>query len=511
MLKSILIATVIASYAFNGITQSEARSLRSTRLAKDSTRAQTPPNIVFIFADDMGYGDVQVFNPERGKIATPHMDALAREGMIFTDAHTSSSVCTPSRYSLLTGRYNWRTTRQVSVTGGFSKPLIPISRMTVASLLKAQGYNTAMIGKWHLGMNMPEGDGMNNIDWKGTVTGGPYDLGFDYFFGISASLDMAPYIYLEDDGFVGECTTTKAFHRKGPAHADFEAIDVLDDLAEKAVGYIQKQDASTPFFSYIALPSPHTPIVPTPEWQGKSGLGLYGDFQMQTDAFVGQIVEAINAAGLRENTLIIVSSDNGCSKQADFPALNAQGHYPSAQFRGSKADLWDGGHRVPFIVHWPASIKSGTQSDQLICMTDFIATCAELSGAELPADAGEDSVSFLPALKGQTIESTRAGVIHHSISGHFAYRLGKYKLMLAKGSGGWTSPKEKEMPKGSPKAQLYDLEKDPGETTNLYESHPEVAARLLAQLESDVARGRSTAGEEAKNDIENIRLWKSEK
>ena len=466
------------------------------------------PNIVFIYADDMGYGDVQCLNPERGKIPTPYMDQLAEEGMIFTDAHTSSSVCTPSRYSLMTGRYNWRTAKQGGVLNGFGTPLIPTSRMTVASLLKAQGYNTGMIGKWHIGMNFTKaGKAQIDVDWKGPITGGPYDLGFDYYFGISASLDMPPYIYIENDRFVGECTTTKAFFRKGPAHEDFEAIDVLDDLAEKAIAYIQKQTASKPFFTYIALPSPHTPIVPTPEWQGKSELGKYGDFQMQTDGFVGQIMDAVAAGGFSENTLFIVSSDNGCSKAADIKGLQAQGHFPSAHLRGSKADLWDGGHRVPFIVRWPASVKAGSQSDQLICLTDVIATYAEITGATLPGDAGEDSVSFLPALKGKAIESTRAGVIHHSISGHFAYRMGKYKLLLAKGSGGWTSPTEKEA-KDPPKAQLYDMEKDPGETTNLYASHPEVAERLLKQLEMDVAQGRSTPGAPAKNDIEKVRLWK---
>lgn len=481
-------------------------------LGASLVQAAAPPNIVFIYADDMGYGDVQCLNPERGNILTPHMDKLAGEGMIFTDAHTSSSVCTPSRYALMTGRYNWRSERQAGVLNGFGKPLIPTSRMTVASLLKAQGYNTAMIGKWHLGMNfVKKGKAQHQVDWKGPITGGPYDLGFDYYFGISASLDMPPYIYIENDRFVGECTTTKAFKRKGPAHEDFEAIDVLDDLAEKAVETIQEQTTSRPFFMYVALASPHTPIVPTPEWQGKSELGAYGDFQMQTDAVVGQIVDALDAAGFCDNTLVIVSSDNGCSKAANIKGLEAKGHYPSAQFRGSKADVWDGGHRVPFIVRWPARVKAGTQSDQLICLTDLFATCAELTGAQLPANAGEDSVSFLPALKGLPITSTRAGIIHHSIRGHFAYRLGKWKLLLAKGSGGWTSPKEQEMPTGSPQAQLYDMEADPGETTNLYQSHPEVAERLLKQLEEDVARGRSTAGTGSKNDKEKINLWKSGK
>ena len=232
---------------------------------------------------------------------------------------------------------------------------------------------------------------------------------------------------------------------------------------------------------------------------------------MQTDAAIGRIVDAVDAAGLSDNTLILVSSDNGCSKAAKITAMEAKGHFPSAQFRGSKADIWDGGHRVPLIARWPKQIQAGTQDHQLICLTDLIATCAEAVGTELSADTGEDSVSFLPALKGQPILSARAGVVHHSITGHFAYRVGKWKLVLAKGSGGWTSPKEDEVPNGSPQAQLYDMVDDPGETNNLYESRPEIAARLLAQLESDVKRGLSTSGPDQANDTDQIRLWKSAK
>ena len=465
------------------------------------------PNIVFIFADDMGYGDVHVLNPERGKIATPHMDELAKEGMIFTDAHTSSSVCTPSRYSLMTGRYNWRTKLQRHVLMGFSKPLIPTSRMTVASLLKEAGYSTAMIGKWHIGMTFPKGDGMNKVDWKGTIPDGPYALGFDYYFGISASLDMAPYIYIENDKFVGECTVLEEPHpnRKGPAHVDFEVIDVLDELADKSVEFIKKQTNEKPFFAYLSLPSPHTPIVPTPEWQGKSGLGEYGDFMMQTDAFVGTIVKALDESGFSENTLVIVSSDNGCSaKPAKVPDLEAKGHFPSAQYRGYKSDLWDGGHRVPFIVKWPAKVKAGSSSEATICLTDFMATCADLSGTKLPGDAGEDSVSFAPAMEGKKIETSRKGIIHHSINGAFAYREGKWKLLLTKGSGGWSKG-----PKGKgTKGQLYDMEADPGETKNLYEANPEVVERLLAQLETYVSQGRSTDGPAASNDIKSVKVWK---
>jgi arylsulfatase A-like enzyme len=483
-------------------------------------QAAQNPNIVYILCDDLGYGDVQCLNPERGKIATPHMDQLAAQGMTFTDAHTSSSVCTPSRYGILTGRYNWRTQLQTSVLWGYSEPLIASDRLTVAGLLKQQGYNTACIGKWHLGMTMPTTNGILpkgrkpkrlNIVWDGVIQNGPTACGFDYYYGIAASLDMAPYIFIENDRFDGEIPADgKSDHAKG-----FDRSDVLPKIGRKTIEYIEQQKASKPFFIYVPLTSPHTPIVPTAEWQGKSGLGTYGDFVMQTDDVIGKIVAAIDQAGLSDNTIVVVTSDNGCSKAAGgrqgLAVLEKQGHYPSAQFRGSKADIWDGGHRVPFFVRWPAKVKAQSTSDQTICLTDLMATAAELSGAKLPSTAGEDSVSFLPALSDQPIISTRSGVIHHSIDGYFAYRQGKWKLCLAKGSGGWTSPKEKEVPASSPVAQLYDMEADPGETTNLYASQPEVAQLLLKQLEADIEHGRSTAGPEEKNDFKPIKLWKNGK
>ncbi|TWU35036.1 sulfatase family protein [Novipirellula artificiosorum] len=481
--------------------------------------ADTPsvekPNIVFILADDLGYGDVHCFNPTRCKIATPNIDRLAEQGMMFTDAHTSSSVCTPTRYGILTGRYNWRTQLQKGVLHGFDAPLIAEDRLTVAGYLKQHGYTTAGIGKWHLGMDLPriddtpvKGNNPQNIDWDSQIHNGPVTRGFDYFFGISASLDMPPYIYIENDRFVGRGTATKAFNRKGPAEPDFEAIDVLPMIGRKAVEFIKRQKDSTPFFAYVPFTSPHTPILPSKDWQGKSVLGKYGDFVMQTDAVVGEIVNAIDQAGLSENTIVIMTSDNGCSKAAGIKDLQSKGHFPSAHFRGSKADLWDGGHRVPFIVRWPSKVKPGTSSDQLICQIDLMATCAQLMGSELPNGAGEDSVSFLSALSGKKIDSTRAGVIHHSIGGYFAYRQGKWKLLLAKGSGGWTSPRENEVADDAPIAQLYDMEIDPHETNNLYTSEPAVAKRLLAQLESDVNRGRSTDGPAARNDVEDIVIEK---
>ncbi|TWU46074.1 Arylsulfatase [Rubripirellula tenax] len=496
----------LAALALFAAFSFSARDVRGAEAAK--------PNIVWILADDWGYGDVQCLNPNRGKIATPAMDRLAAQGMTFTDAHTTSSVCTPTRYGILTGRYNWRTHLQKSVLYGFSEPLIAEDRMTVAGLLKQNGYATGAIGKWHLGLDLPfttderpKGNNPDNIDWKGRVGGGPVDRGFDYFYGISASLDMPPYIYIENDRFVGEATATKAFQRKGPAEPDFEAIDVLPMIGKKAVEFISKQDSSKPFFAYVAFTSPHTPILPSKEWQGKSELGKYGDFVMQTDAVIGDIVAEIDRAGFGDNTLVIVTSDNGCSKAAGIEAMQAKGHFPSANLRGSKADLWDGGHRVPFIARWPGVVQPGSKSDQTVCQVDLMATCADILGIAMPPGAGEDSVSFRAALSDKPIASTRKGLIHHSIEGNFAYRQGKWKLLLARGSGGWTAPREKQVPAGSPDGQLYDMSADPGETNNLFDSKPEIVAMLLADLTADVERGRSTDGPDATNDAP-IVVWK---
>lgn len=483
-------------------------SAANAQVSEDKSLAasSSKPNIVYVLADDLGYGDVHCLNPERGKIATPQMDKIAAQGMIFTDAHTSSSVCSPTRYGILTGRYNWRTHLQKGVLNGYSNPLIPADRLTVPALLKQQGYTTACFGKWHLGM------GIEKKQPSLMITDGSTTRGFDSYFGISASLDMPPFAFIENDHFTEPLTTTKKWQRTGAAAESFEAVDVLPTLTRKTVEFINEQaKTGQPFIVYMPLNAPHTPIVPSKAWQGKSGIGKYGDFVIETDWAVGEVRDALDQAGVGENTILIVTSDNGCSKAAGIPQMQAKGHYPSAHLRGSKADLWDGGHRVPFIVRWPAEVKAASQCDQIICLTDLIATCADLLGVDLPDTATEDSVSFLLALSGKSIISNRAGVIHHSYTGHFAYRQGNWKLLLAKGSGGWTSPTEKQVLVGSPVAQLYDLEKDPGETTNLYDSRPEVVDRLLKQLESDIKCGRSTEGPDLKNDIDEIVLWKSGK
>jgi arylsulfatase A len=470
-----------------------------------------PPNIVYVLCDDMGYGDVGCLNLE-GKILTPHMDRVAAAGMIFTDAHSSSSVCTPTRYSILTGRYNWRSAMKRGVLNGFSPRLIETGRATVAGFLREQGYATACIGKWHLGMNWPlndstapaPSDNPQRIDYSRPIEGGPNAVGFDYFYGISASLDMPPYAFIENDRVTEAPTVEKQWLRKGPAAESFEAEDVLPTLTDKAVDYIGRRAAAAkqgkPFFLYLSLASPHTPILPTSEWQGKSGLNPYADFVMQTDATVGAVLDALDRQGLAENTLVIVTSDNGCSPEADFPTLRALGHDPSHHFRGHKADIFEGGHRVPFLVRWPARVKAGTRSDQLICLNDLFATCADLLGKTLPDNVAEDSVSFLPALTGSDKKPLREAVVHHSINGSFALRQGKWKLVLCSGSGGWSEPRP-----GSaaalelPPVQLYDLSRDIGERVNVQARHPAVVAQMTKLLEKYVADGRSTPGKRQQN------------
>jgi arylsulfatase A-like enzyme len=454
--------------------------------------AATLPNIVVLFADDMGYGEVHALNPERGKIPTPNLDKLVRSGMTFTDAHSASSVCTPSRYALLTGRYAWRTHLQHGVSTGGGVPLIAKDRLTIASMLKLKGYSTAISGKWHL-----------DFHWDGPrgkvgtrIPDGPLTRGFDTWLGFHHAREMK--VLCKDD----------------------KVIEIIDPVAmlprttEFAVDFIQSKGKEAkngkPFFLYMAFGSPHTPILPTAEWIGKSGIGKYGDFVMMTDGMAGRIIDAIDAHGLTDNTIVIFSADNGTSNAAEIPALQQQGHYPSAQFRGSKADLWDGGHRVPFIVRWPGrKIKAGTTCDQLIGLTDLTATIAGIVGCELPETAAEDSISFLPAFTGQPVVGARKAIVHHSINGKFGIRTPKWKLLLAPGSGGWSSPTDAQARgQGLPDIQLYDMEQDESEQTNLQAKHPEVVAELTRLLKDYVANGRSTPGAAAENDIDPIDLWK---
>jgi arylsulfatase A-like enzyme len=462
--------------------------------AADISSAPAKPNIVFILADDLGYGDVHCLGGERSKIPTPNIDRLATQGMIFTEAHSSSAVCTPSRYGILTGRYNWRTRLQKSVLEGYSEPLIAADRLTVPALLKQHGYTSACIGKWHLGL------GISQKQPTAAIKEGPRTRGFDYFFGISASLDMPPFAFIENDHFTEAPTAEKRWLRKGPAAPGFEAIDVLPTLTRKAIEFIAnkshdtKTDDPKPFFLYLPLNSPHTPIVPTKAWKGKSGLGDYGDFVMETDWAIGEVLSALEKNHVAGNTLVIVTSDNGCSPAAGIPHLEQNGHFPSEHRRGYKADIWDGGHRIPFITRWPGQVKPGTQSKQLICLNDLMATCADILGTKLPDNAGEDSVSILPALRGTADKPLHEAIVHHSIQGLFAIRQGPWKLELCRGSGGWSKGDD-----GEP-TQLYEVTKDIGERINLYKDHPEVVQRLTKLLEKYVADGRSTPGAPQKND-----------
>jgi arylsulfatase A-like enzyme len=488
--------------------------------------AASKPNIIFILCDDLGTGDVKCLNPE-GKIATPHMDRLAAEGMIFTDAHSGSSVCTPTRYGVMTGRYAWRSKLQSSVLGGLSPRLIENGRLTVAEFLRQNGYHTACVGKWHLGMDwvrkgevtelgIEKAEQVKNVDYTQPIANGPTSVGFDTYFGISASLDMVPYCFIENDRVPVNPTETMklvmngsdkmSFTREGPGSPGFRGEDVLPAFTERAVKIISEKatDAKKgkPFFIYMPLNSPHTPILPSKKWQGKSGLSLYADFVMETDDAIGQVMAATEQAGIAQDTIIIVTSDNGCSPQANFPLHLEKGHNPSYNMRGHKADIYDGGHRVPFIVRWPAQVKGGQKTAQLTCLTDFMATTADILGQKLPENAAEDSFSFLPALTGKKSKATRPNIIHHSINGSFAIREGSMKLNLCADSGGWSDPRPGQAPKGSPASQLYDLSSDIAEQNNLLAAKPEAAAKLEALLESQIAAGRSTPGAPQKNAVE---------
>ena len=486
------------------------------------------PNIIYVLADDLGYGDISSFN-ENGKIKTTHIDQLASEGIKFTDAHTSSAVCTPTRYGIITGRYNWRSRLKSGVLGGNSKALIPNSRTTVASMLKNQGYNTGFIGKWHLGWDWAlknndslGGEGwsakdFNNIDFSKPITNGPKDLGFNYSYGHSGSLDMAPYVYVENGiptvvpDSVTQNTGKYSWWRKGPTSKDFIHDDVTPNFFRRSFKYITKKaKEENPFFLYLALPSPHTPILPTQEWQDKSKLNPYGDFILMIDSYIGQLTKTIKEAGIEDNTIVIFTSDNGCSPQADYKILKTKNHDPSYVYRGHKADIFEGGHRVPFIVKWPKKINKGITSNETICTTDLMATCAEITGYKLSNNEAEDSYSLMPIFNQKKLNKPfREATVHHSINGSFAIRKDQWKLIMCAGSGGWSFPKpnNKAVLDTLPKYQLYNLKQDPSETNNLIALNSEKVNELKSLLTKYIKQGRSTPGELQKNDALE-REWK---
>lgn len=472
---------------------------------------QAPPNIVYILADDLGYGDISALN-ENSKIQTPHIDALAANGMVFTDAHSGSAVCTPTRYGILTGRYAWRSSLQNGVTWSWDEPLITPDQTTVASYLQARDYHTACIGKWHLGLGWAK-DSTGQVDMTQPITGGPNALGFDYFFGITASLDIPPYVYIENDRITAtridtiEAESGKRFWRRGPIGDDFDHEEVLPVLTQQAVGYInERAPTDQPFFLYFPLPAPHTPILPTAAFQGKSNTNAYGDFVLMVDDVVGQIAQALAENGISEHTLLVFTSDNGCSPMADFAELDSVGHDPSYVFRGHKADIYEGGHRIPFLVQWPQKIPPASEQNGTVCLTDLLATCAGILTDSLSSNEGEDSYNLLSLLSGNAPEDNlREATVHHSINGSFSLRRGKWKLAFCPGSGGWSDPRPAEAARLElPPVQLFNLETDIEEQYNLAEQHPAVVSQLTALMRQYIQEGRSTPGDRQANDAEPV-------
>ncbi|TWU19382.1 Arylsulfatase [Allorhodopirellula heiligendammensis] len=464
----------------------------------------TSPNIVVVLVDDMGYGDPACFNPN-SKIATPHLDAIAKSGMRFTDAHAPGPLCHMSRYGLMTGQYPFRTDVSVWPT----QPLIVDDQMTIASLAQDQGYHTAMIGKWHLGFR-EEG-------YDRALRGGPIDRGFDSFYGIRASTDIPPYFYIRGDRAV-EPPTEKilanrtdgwspiqgAFWREGGIAPNLDLADVLERFTDEATQVITQhaarqanktaeQNAKQPLMMYLAYPAPHTPWLPSAEFVGKSGAGMYGDFVMMVDAQIGRISQSLRDAGMEENTLLIVTSDNG-PVWYDEDRTRFQ-HDAAGGWRGMKADAWEAGHRMPMIAKWPGRVARGSRSKQLVCFTDFLATFADIFEVTLPDDAGPDSFSFLPALLGNdtpTVTSRQELVMQAGgVRNMMVIRQGKWKLINQLGSGGFSKPKLLPPTADGVTGQLYDLESDPAEIENLFAKHPEVVLRLQSTLNEISRRKRS--------------------
>ena len=449
-------------------------------------KAAANPNVVIVLADDFGFGDAACFDPQFSKIPTPNIDRLASEGMSFTAAHSSSACCTPTRYGLLTGRYNWRSTLQSGVLKPFEAPLIASNRLTLAGMLKQQGYHTACIGKWHLGWSWPKNG--STVVYDQPIADGPVTRGFDYYFGVDVP-NYPPYTFIENDRVAAQPAEEFAGSkemgvRPGGAMSPGWRFDrILPTLAEKAVEYIdQRAESGRPFFLYLPLTTPHEPLAPSEQFKGRSGINAVGDLIMETDWALGQVMDALEKQGLAKNTLMIFTSDNGHAHYTGIESFQKAGHRVSGPFRGYKANIWEGGHRIPLVIRWPGVVKPGGQCGQLISLVDVMATCAEITGTQLPPNAAEDSASFLPQLKGADRPGHEA-VITHSAGGAFAIQRGDWKLVAM-------NP-----------VQLYNLAADPGETKNVSMQQPEVVAELTALLKKQVDDGRSTPGPKQTNDV----------
>ena len=467
---------------------------------------ESPPNILIIYADDQGYGDFSAQNPE-SKIPTPNLDRLAAEGARFTDAHSSSGICTPSRYALLTGRYHWRQGHGIVTSHG--QPWFDEGRFTLGHMLMEKGYRTACIGKWHLGWDWeairnPDAGQLtpDGHDWSKPVPGGPLDHGFHYYFGDDVP-NFPPYTWIENDRILTAPTVPftpipeprpgdeggerMAGHdsRRGAMVEGWRLDAVPPRIAERAVEWISEQkDSEKPFFLYWSWTGPHTPIVPLPEFQGKTEAGPYGDFMFQLDFHLGQVLDALEENGFADNTLVIFTSDNGPEDIA-YERIRNHGHYSSGPLRGVKRDIWEGGHRVPFVVRWPGVIEAGTDNDQLVSQIDIMATLAAATGSELPEGAAEDSYNLLPAwTKGGP--SPRTTLIHNTHARSYAIRHGDW-LMIDAPSGGvsrvpdWINEKL-DYPENPHPGELYNLAEDLGQRNNLWAEHPERVAELKKKM-----------------------------
>ncbi|WEK17687.1 MAG: arylsulfatase [Candidatus Pedobacter colombiensis] len=476
---------------------------------------QTKPNIVYILTDDMGFGDISSLNKE-SKINTPNLDKMISNGIYFTDAHSNSSVCTPTRYGILTGRYAFRSSLKKGVLHGYSPALIEKGRPTVASFLRDNGYTTACIGKWHLGLGWAKNDQTkpvgnsgtgekidldfnDNVNYEKVLEDGPLNHGFDYSYIIPASLDMSPYLYLRNNKAVipataytpgkSESEGRGSMRRAGKMSPGFDFQQVLPEFINDAITYINKQSTSNkPFFLYLPLPSPHTPWVPTEEFK-KSKAGVYGNYVEETDYMIGKVLEALKKNNLDGNTLVIVTSDNGSDwKPADIEKTN---HHANYIFKGRKADIYDAGHRIPFIARWPTKIKPGSVSNEIMCTTDLFATVADIINKPLPINAAEDSEHMLPAFTGQQKSPIREAIVHHSLGGIFAIRKGDWKLSTELGSGGFTEPRKLEAKPGEAPMTLYNMASDIEEKNNLYFEKPEIVKELSTLLNKYITEGHS--------------------
>lgn len=477
-----------------------------------SNEPSTPPNIVIIYADDMGYGDLNIQNPN-SKIPTPNLDNLAREGMRFTDAHSSSGICSPSRYALLTGTYHWR--RQFGIVGAFGKPFFAETDITLPQLLQAEGYSTACIGKWHLGWtwefkNQPTAEVKQwgnltkyylpeDIDWSKPVSGGPLDRGFDYYFG-DGTINFPPYAWVENDRIIQAPSETMDINnigfevkegswefRPGPKVKDWNPYEVLPTLAQKAKEWIKGQDRNKPFFLYFALPSPHAPIIPNDEFDGKSQAGPYGDFMVQTDWVIGEVLAALKENGLEENTIVIFSADNGPEHYA-WERAEKFDHFSMGDFRGLKRDVWEGGHHVPFIVKWPGHIQAESVSNELISQIDVMATIANIIGIEMPEKAAPDSYDFTAVFTGKKYDSPlRETTIHNTNAKIWGIRKGDW-LYINDSTGGLRPMPEsfKELTGYTDfhtPGLLFNMKEDPEQRVNLFEKHPDKISELSTLLE----------------------------